>query len=81
MVNSPYYDNQHWEYHLPINPAILPGTDVDVQGNVYVYPWLITEVSIDNWDNPYFQPRLRDCVQLVSRTREARDDEAPELDD
>jgi hypothetical protein len=80
VVSSPYYDNQHWEYHLPVNPPIDPANDCDVSGVPYVYPWHVDQVSIVNWNDPFFEPRLRDNVQLVARTREAADGEADELD-
>lgn len=80
MVSSPYYDNQYWEYHLPVNPPIDPARDCDVSGVPYVYPWYLTEISIANWDAPYFLPRLRDSVQLVNRVTLAADGEADELD-
>ena len=64
MVNSPYYDNQYWEHHLPINP---PGnafrTDTDV---------VLESVEIANWlvDGEYvFKPRLKDTVQMTKTRR------------
>jgi hypothetical protein len=58
MVHSPYYDNEYWEYHLPINPpgAYREASDV-----------VLPSVDIDNWlddDGIYrFSPRIKDVVQ------------------
>lgn len=73
MVSSPFYDNQHWEYHLPVNPPIDPANDCDVSGVPYVYPWHVDLVSIHNWDDPHYNPRLRDNVQEVRRRMRGAD--------
>lgn len=63
---------------LPVNP---PGSYF-AEGDV-----MMSEIEIANWDTDgayYFEPRLRDFVQEVTRDsrppRAAGDDEAPELD-
>jgi hypothetical protein len=79
------YDNPYWEYHLPINPAIEPGKDLDPE-TFELYEWTPSQFdnNILNWTNDQgeleFRPRLRDNVQLVSRFGLADDDEATELD-
>jgi hypothetical protein len=77
MVSSPYYDNQHWEFHLPINPPSPAPTKEDIMPH---------SIGILNWINDQgeleFRPRLRDNVQWVSRTglSTASENDAPELD-
>ena len=74
MVDSPYYDNIHWEHHLPINPPGAFRTDEDV---------VLLDVDIANWlndDGVYrFKPRLKDVVQQTKprrrRGRAATEDE------
>jgi hypothetical protein len=43
------YDNPYWEFHLPINPPINPGSDIDVNGDIYVHDENVKEVSLMNW--------------------------------
>jgi len=48
MVNSPYYDNPYWEFHLPINQPIAPGKDLDMDGEIYEYTGYHA-VELNNW--------------------------------
>jgi hypothetical protein len=58
MVSSPYYDNQYWEFHLPINPPGAYRSDSDV---------VLDHIDISNYrddDGVYrFSPRIKDVVQ------------------
>lgn len=70
MVDSPFYDNPYWEFHLPINPPIQPGKDIDpMTGGVYIWDGP-DSAEIANWlvKGEYtFQPRLRDSIQEKKR--------------
>lgn len=55
------YDNPRWEFHLPINPPINPGKDIDVTGETYVYDESVTSVALNNWwenDRVVYRPRM-----------------------
>jgi hypothetical protein len=67
VVSSPYYDNPYWEHHLPINPPIQPGTDLDIfTGGIYVHLGPVV-LDLPNWLAPSgeytFEPRLKENVQ------------------
>lgn len=66
-MNSPYYESD--ESHLPINPPINPGQDIDVAtGGLYTYRGP-SVLDIANCHGPsgelVFEPRLRETVQDV----------------
>jgi len=74
MVSSPYYDNPYWEYHLPINPPIEPGKDLDMDGNIYEYTGN-DSVEIGNWmtnDSLGYLPRLPIGIDKYKLDRPAR---------
>nr|ALS91346.1 PKD domain protein [uncultured bacterium] len=75
MVSSPYYDNQHWEYHLPVNPPFDPENHVDVDGNPYTYVWRLDRCDLANWDfgtHVGYRPRLKESAQWLSGPQRIR---------
>lgn len=75
MVNSPYYDNQYWEYHLPVNPPLDFEGAVDVAGNPYSYPWYLDSCDLANWDfggSIGYRPRLKESGQWVDGPKRIR---------
>jgi hypothetical protein len=88
MVNSPYYDNQYWEYHLPINPPIDPEKDLDMDGQLYEYTGLHA-VELNNWlaenGTATYRPRLpigidKYKIKRPSRLSAVEDDEEYDCD-
>jgi hypothetical protein len=76
VVSSPYYDNPYWEFHLPINPPIAPGKDLDMDGNEYVYDGP-SSIDIGNWTDEtgaiYHIDRIRETgINRHSLTKESR---------
>lgn len=73
MVNSPFYDNPRWEFHLPVNPPVPDERDVDYfTGEPYVYAGP-DRCDILNWTdddgNLVFKARLKESADWMTNSR------------